>query len=517
MSDTTTVNDCVPIRSTKVAYYWWLTLFFGAHRFYVGKWLTGLLYPVFLLVFISIEAAFTDEEAVYVVGFYFALLLVDAFFIPRSVRRRNEWFEEDFRAHPNRYLIPDSEDIAPWARGQKRKSGSGLRRSFLRVYFFFWLVPFFTGVWAAQLQSLEVLIIPIVVLAAIGLIGTLDRMLEHQPVILEIPGVGPALERVAEMRAHFWEHEPKISRSIWGLFRHWKEYKPYWTLALVVAATVVIEGVIAFEDNTRFIEWIEAGKIVGSAALIGGFVVLANLVPITTLSFHYSLSGKRTRLRFMTVGALVATMLGFYVPSLASLSESIENGAGRVPSYLSRMRLENRLKDPGFRKELQDKIDVFLWYYINKNMDQEQMNENFRSLLMGLVPNDESDAFEIIERDKWAAVVYYHNEAECILNDQQIQIDKDLVVEQVEESKYSLLAVVVKNTDLRKMSKLQDLPDNLEFEDFDTLEDTEKLNVIAYVNNRQIFYQWDESLDNYIDQPECRASLLCDENAGGCY
>ena len=527
MSEKTTVKGSAPSLSNKLAYFWWLTLFFGAHRFYLGKWLTAILYPLFFLVFIGVIDFLTLDQVIFTLLFYLALLLVDAFFIPRWVRQRNEWFQQDFKAHPNRYTISDSQDIAPWARGQTRKSNFGLIGSIILVYFFFWFVPYITGVWAAELQSLEVLIIPIVVIAAIGLIGTLDQMLKHQPAILEIPGAGPALERVAAMRAHFWQHEPKISRSIWGLFRHPKQYKPYWTLTLVVAATVVIEGFIAYENNTQFIELTEAAMIVGIAALMAGFIVLANLVPITTLSFHYSLSGKRTRLRFMTVGALVATILG-YNTSLTSLTSSTplaeqgESAAGKIPSFLSRKRLENRMKNPVFRTALRSNMDVFLWYYLNEDIDQAQMNEEFRRLLIGIMPNDESDAFEIIERDEWAAVVYYHAEAGCnfddqkISSDQSLEIDQDVLVEQVELPKYSPLAVVVKNTGLLKLAKLQYLPEHLEFEDFEMLEDNKKLDVIAYVNDRMIYYQWDKFLNTYIDQPACHTSLLCDETTVGC-
>lgn len=518
MGNTSSSNASAPTISVRVAYFWWLSLFFGAHRFYVGKWLTALAYPVFILVFLTFADALTTEQFDYFGLTYLGFLLLDACLIPRWVRQRNAWFEEDFRTHPSRYLIPDTDDIAPWARGQSRKEKSGLRRGVFRVYFFFWLVPFFTGISAAELHSLEVLIIPIVVLAAIGLISTLDRMLVHQPVILEIPGVGPALERVADMRAYFWNNEPKVSRSIWGMFRHWKEFKPYWTLALVVAATVVIEGVISYVDNTQYIGLMAAAKIVGSAALIAGFVVLANLVPITALSFHYSLSGKRTRLRFMTAGALVATVLGFYIqPYLFG----DEKGSGKIPSYLSQVRLEERMKDADFRQELLLKMDVFLWYYINQNIDVKTMNEDFRSLLKGLVPNDESDAFEIMEREDWAAVLYYHSGASCNLEDEpgspdQLVDDQAVSTDQDVIPRYSLLAVVVKNTDLLKIAKLQYLPDELAYEDFDSLDDERKLAIIEYVNNRMIYYQWDDFLKEYIAQPECQSSLLCDDAFGGC-
>ncbi len=508
MNSESTSGESVPVRSARKAYFWWLTLLFGAHRFYVGKWLTALVYPISVLIVIFIPDL-PETQLGYFSMAYLAFLIVDACFIPRWVRQRNAWFAEDFKTHPNRYLIADSDDIAPWARGQSKKGNLGLRSSAFRVYFFFWIVPLFTGLWARELHSLEVLIIPIIVVAAIGLINTLDKMLEHQPVILEIPGVGPALERVADMRAHFWDNEPKIGSSVWGLFRHWKEYRPYWTLAFVVAATVVIESVISFGDNTARIETVETIKIIGSAALIAAFVVMVNLVPITTLSFHYSLSGKRTRLRFMTIGAVVATIFGFYIqPYMAGDIE----GAGKIPSYLSQQRLENRMKDEGFRKELYDKIDMFLWYNINKGRDTKEMNEDFRSLLKGIAPNDEPDAFEIQEYDEWAAVLYYHSDAQCRLTvDPSIETDEALI------PKYSVLTVMVKNTDAVKIHTFNNLPEELRFEDFEVLEDFKKLEIVDYISQRMIFYQWADFLDGFVFKKECQSSLLCEGGFGACH
>lgn len=499
MIDSISEDESAPTRSVRVAYFWWLTLLFGAHRFYVGKWLTALVYPVLVLLFIAFLAWFTPDQMLYFGLFYFALLLVDAYIIPRLVRQRNEWFAEDLRVHPDRYLIPDSDDIAPWARGHLKKEGSTFGNA-TRAYFFFWFVPLLTGVVAAQLHSLELLIIPIVVLGAIGLIGTLDQILEHHPTVLEIPGVGPAIERVAAMRAHFWEYEPKISSAIWGLFRHWRKFRPYWTLALIVAATVIIESVISYNDNFDHIETTDAAWIIGFTAVLAGAVVLANLVPITALSFHYSLSGKRTRLRFMTVGAFVATIMGY---TLSSIEEDHQRGAGTSPSYLSAIRLEKRLEDQGFREELMVKMDVFLWYYINENIDPKVMNDDLRNLLAGTAPNDETKAFEIIENDEWAAMVYYHDTAKCNLKEPDEGVDPSL------QQKYSLLAAVIKNTEDVKLAKLVEFQDGTNYEDIDIIE------LIDYVSTKQIFYRWNETLDHYVSKPECR-SLLCGGAFGKC-
>jgi len=494
MSETETRQEAIPTRSKTAAYLWWITLFFGAHRFYLRKWKTALLYPVSLVVVLTFIEQITEDQLGYFGLAYLAMLLIDACLIPRWVRQRNEWFAEDFKVHPNRYLIPDSADIAPWARGHERNDHSSFLGSAFRVYFFYWFVPFLTGVAAAWLNSLELLIIPIVVLGTIGLINTLDRMLAHHPAVLEIPGVGPAIERVAEMRAHFWDHEPRIGSAVWGLFRHWKQFKPYWTLAVIVAVTIVIEGVITYESNNQFIDLTDTVEIVGITALLAGALILLNLVPITALSFHYSLSGKRTRLRFMTVGALIATLVGY---TSSSFIQTRADGAGTNPSPISAWRLEKRMEHPDFREQLAVKADVFLWYYINEDFDADVMNEDFRNLLLGLAPNDESSAFEIVENDEWAAVLYHHSNGKCNLTVWGDEIDPALV------PKYSLLAFVIKNTELVQRAKVDEFMNNPVYEDSDLLE------MVNFVSSKHIFYSWDDFLSDYIVNPDCH-SLLYD-------
>jgi hypothetical protein len=325
---------------------------------------------------------------------------------------------------------------------------------------------------------------------------------------MEIPGVGPAIERVAAMRAHFWEQEPKILTAVWGLFRHWREFKPYWTLALIVAATVVIEGVIAYKANTEYIGWVQGGRIVGLTALLAGVVVLVNLVPITALSFHYSLSGKRTRLKFMTVGALVATIFGF---NFLSLIPGTGEAEGSKASLISQWRIEERMKDPKFRHELQGKLDMFLWYYhdlLGETLSAEEwedLNQEFRAVLSGLAPNDEPSAFEILDRGPWLGVIYYHSDATC-------NLDKPAGAGAVDAENaavlpgYSLLAVAFKNTEDVRRVTLQQVQERPDYEELDPLE------VVDYVNSASILYEWDEALDDLVANTDCR-SLLHDRGS----
>jgi hypothetical protein len=370
-----------------------------------------------------------------------------------------------------------------------KKQGSVLANTF-RNYLFFWIIPGLTGTAAAQFRSLELLTIPIVILVSIGLLDSLDQKLARYPAVLEIPGVGPALERVASLRAHYWENEPKIRSAFKQLFLQARtQYKPYWGLAGIIAATVIIEGVITFEDNTSYIPPLGAVEIVGTAAVVAAVVALINLVPITALSYHYSLSGNRRRLGFMTVGALVATITG-YAGNDFFFSEDARNpGSGTLPSYLSAQRLAKRMQDPAFGEELLVKMDVFLNYYINTEIPEEVMREDLGNLLVGIAPNDEPSAFGVLVSDRWAGILYHHAGAGCSSEGY---------------NNFSLLAVVSIPTEEQRITELELLAND---------ENNPILDVVDYIARKEIYYSWNDvpevpgGLHEYITSEDCQSLI----------
>ena len=473
-----------PTRSLKKAYALLLIGFLGAHRFYLGKWLTGTLY--LCVTFLWLVFVVEEPEAAEVLAWLMLILLViDSIFLSKQVGRRNKNLADEFESHPERFIIAEDDHIAPWARGREKKSSSGFLANTIRTYSFFLVLPAVTGGAAAQLHSLELLIIPIVILVAIGLLGSLDQTLNRFPTILEIPGVGPALERISALRAHYWEHEPKIGRAFFGLFRQaGSEYKPYWSLASIVMATVIIEGVITIPDNT-YIEWYTVVGIVAITAVFAAVVTLINLVPLTALTFHYALSGKRTRIGFMTVAALIATVAGY----TGSTLQENQSGGGNLPSYLSELRLEERMKNPDFRWELVKKMDVFLNYYISAGFDDATMRTELGNLLKSLAPNDESDAFGIIDSDRWAGVLYHHDEALCGTQG---------------FNNYSLLAVVYKPSVEERIVALNKL---------DADENVDVFELIKRMNEKNIAYSKSQiplELYDHILSEDCR-TLICDK------
>ena len=388
----------------------------GIHRFYVGKWRSGSLFFVGNMIMLFMAGVFIENDLVAysILSVWLLIFLLDGWFLRQWVTDFNQSSIDDYELHPQRYTIEDSERIAPWARGRAKKVKLGFFASKIRImrnYFFFLILPGINGWAASEYESVELLMIPIVILIIIGLIGSLDKTLSRYPTIQEIPGVGQALGRVEEMRKLYWEKEPNVIGAFWGLFRRaGKEYKPYWGIASIVFATVVINGLMSYEENSEYIDTFVAAKIVLFTALFAGIVILINLVPITALSFHYSLSGKTTRLGFMTLLAIMSTVLMY---TTANLRSHEHGGTGSVPTYLSGARLEERMKDTEFQEELKKRITFFFSYYVEQNTPEQEQSAVLSDLLSNLAPNDESSAFGVIVEEKWTAILYHHSKGQC--------------------------------------------------------------------------------------------------------
>ena len=432
----------LPSRSMLNAYVLLLPgVFFGIHRFYVGKWRTGLLYLPGLFFLLFLIADLLPEDVVFEVFklIFLAVLLADGWFLRRWVAEFNQKFVTEYEMYPERYQIEDAEHIAPWARGRAKKVKLGLIariNKLSRNYVFFLILPFANGLAASHFESVELLMIPIVILIIIGLIGSLDKTLVRYPTIQEIPGVGQALGRVDAMRKLYWEKEPNVLGAFKGLFmKAGKEYKPYWGIASIVFASVIISGLMSHEVNLAFIDPYVAVKIIGFTAMFAAAVILVNLVPVTALSFHYSLSGKTTRLGFMTLLAIFATFSGFigekklvtvieFVFGDEFSTEETTDGSGAIPKYLSRKRIDERMKHADFQKELKKRMAFFLGYYMEPKtteieIDQKpveiELREVFSDLMSKLAPNDESTAFGVFVEDEWLAIVYHHDNGQCYI------------------------------------------------------------------------------------------------------
>lgn len=394
------------MKSVKLAYLLWITAgFFGAHRWYVGKWATAVAYFGVLMLVLAGGLVF---ELFLVLCL---ALVVDAFLIPGLVRKRNEALAEEFREHPERFVAADLEDVAPWARGRSR-SGIAYRLGTPVRVLAFVLLPAVAGTMAVWLGTYELVIFPIVILLATGLVSSLDRIVVRYPTLSEIPGLDSALERVQEMRRYYWEHEPGVLRTFAGLFgKAFGAYRPYWKLVGAMILAVAVETVLTYRDN--YPPYLGIADAVLEFLVLAAFVALTALVvlvPLTTLSFRYSLSGKRRRLRVLTVCGLAICGSVFLASYLFERSDG-------QPTVSSASLLESRMANPEFRKNLKTKLEAFLKYYATsetQSLSRSDLTKQLRESIAAVAVNDESEAFEFLSGKTFYAVAYKHGSGPCV-------------------------------------------------------------------------------------------------------
>lgn len=385
-------------KSVKTTYLLWLTAgFFGAHRWYLGRWATALTYFVMLML------VMTGGLVLELVALLGIALLIDAALIPKMVRKRNEELAVEFEEHPERFVVLEHDDtLAPWA--QNPRTGIAYKLSTPIRIFAFVALPASAATLAVQFQTYELVVFPMVILLATGLVGSLDQIAARYPALAEIPGLDAALGRVKELRLYYWENEPRVWQSFMGVF---KKNLPYWKIILVVLFAVAIETVVSYASNyPPYLDpsnAVEAFFVLGITASIG---VLINLVPLTVLSFRYSLSGKRNRLRVLTVAALMASAVGFVTAHQLEKDDD-------VPSLMSGIRLEMRMTKPDFREDLKKKISAFLTYYTH--FESDNYTKQLRESLAGIAKNDEIDAFEFLYGEYFLGVAYKAEGGPCSL------------------------------------------------------------------------------------------------------
>jgi len=415
-----------PTRSIKIAYLLLIPPLglLGIHRFYLGRWVSGIVYSsVFLLAFINIELI------IYLC--LFVGVVVDAFFLPGIVTRANDRLREEYIEHPDHFTVSQEEPIAPWAQEQKNGFLQAMGAP-LRVLQFLALCVLFTFV-MLLVENPEFILFLVITLLAAGLITSLDQVVVRYPALRNLPGIEEALDRVVEMREYYWRNEPKFSGSLIGMItRARTEYKPYWKIVGLMALAIVLDAFFSFSDDyAPHLGMEDAMAIIVFHLLLTLLAVFLVLSPVSALSFHYSLSGKRIRLRVLTVVALVLIGATFFGGRVLVREPGFVN-------LLSDMRLSSRMENEEFQSALSESVSMFLFYsyykpgYPNRDSlgmvcrkgDDEmppcEPTNKLRELLKGLTPNSENQAFEVVDMtydsvekpETWLRAIRYELEDE---------------------------------------------------------------------------------------------------------
>lgn len=400
-------DHTAPVKSLKVAYALLPTTgWVGGHRIYLGHWLSALLYPLILF------AALLSLEW-WIVFILAAALLVDAALLPRLTTNTNNRILDRHERDPQHYHREDDESIAPWARAEATEPLDTIKGLF-RVLVFI-TIPVLYACLMVFLGTAELIVFPVVILLATGLVTSLDQITRRHPSLLELPAVEDALEHVQRMKAFYWENEPPVRTPGIRVFtRATTEFRPYWRIVGLMVLAILVDFAFSYSDDYEpYLTLESASTTIAAQIIFCAYAVLVLLSQLSAVSFHYSLSGKRIRLRFLTLVALALTGLFTWV------AMDLENDPGEV-SILSDWRLTDRLENPEFQAELANYSSMFIRYYEPPVADMDksfvkaeestvcdtfekrnlcQPTQQLRKVLKGIAPNNESEAFQVF--DTW--------------------------------------------------------------------------------------------------------------------
>jgi hypothetical protein len=299
-------------------------------------------------------------------------------------------------------------EIAPWARQRKRgrQRFSDIISAPLRVLTFVF-APASAAFGAVFTQLPELVVFPVFVLLATGFISSLPALVERYTVLGNIPGIDFAISQYDRLRAYYFEHEPTIFASVLGvLARAFTEYRPYWNFVGLMSVVLVIDIAVSYGDTyPPYLSVGDAAYVLAMQIFFVCLITMSVLVPLTAVSFRYNLSGKRGRLRVMSLIALAMIGLAVWI---GMETEQDDN----EPSLLSQERIQLRMEKPDFREDLRETMEMFLVYNTFLEDTSAELTEKFQNLLRGIAPGDEAEAFAVTKYDdvfsegSWLGVRY---------------------------------------------------------------------------------------------------------------
>ena len=374
---------------------WFFGGWIGLHRFYLGRWFTGLLYAFSL-------------------GLFGIGWLVDALLLPRMLARRIEEKREQ-AVEEEAYLASIGESaeeveedmLAPWAKDGKSSIGDKLM--FLPELAFFTFAPMLIVVTAGILGQWMIAAMVPIILVLTSFIRFAIRFL---PRYEERLGKVPILKDVLGLFRNFYEfyreNKPRsllfyifypITGPIALLFSEnaRKEIKMYMQIFGVVAVALFVSGV----KDYRYLypPHLGASEAIGliiAQLFIVFFLLICMIMPMITSSFRMSLSGQSVRLKQMTFFALLlAVPMGGFL---------ITTSYGKAP-FQAEQIMKSKMKKQSFRKALYDRAAMFLQYQAKHKkravperpeVDKE-LTWAFRKHMKGGLPSGQHLVFHVMK------------------------------------------------------------------------------------------------------------------------
>ncbi len=356
---------------------WAILGWLGAHRFYLGRWVSGLLY-LFSLGGFGIGWA------------------VDIFTLRSAVDQKNAVSES-------------THELAPWASDTR----FGLF-DFVCRWAFFVIGPSVFVVLCVIFSQAELLFVMLFTLVVCGLFGNMQQTIERLNKLERIPLVRSAVLVIKQLHDFYYENQP---RSFWfyllgpitlpiawirsAAFR--KETSLYLRFFVTILGAVLINQVRLIPTTYRYhsfssiLIWV---VVQIAAALLISWVILT---PILTTTYTFNLSGRRRRLRVLSLSALcVACSTGLVAGAITFVNHE--------PSFVSFTLISTRLNDSAFQERLSHSSRLFLEHYVDripKPLDDfypmashPELTKRYQDeVLSTLTKRDEAKVFRVFTMD----------------------------------------------------------------------------------------------------------------------
>lgn len=377
-----------PKTSYKTAYlllfmFGWL----GAHRYYLRRWLSGLLYTFTFGFF----------------GLGIAADLLLTFFMVREARAREIGL--DLTATPSLAIAPQ------WAQTTDRTNYIGLA---LRLILFVALPPALVMMAIAFRLDLLVALTTFLLLFAF-VVGSIDLGLTNaekmgeNPIIQRIPFLTTVLTTIRSFQDHYTEHKPRS--VIYYLFfpivgfpmmlfskKARAEFRVYWAIILLLGSGILWDAV----NNYSLIYPPYTGPRELFIYTIGSlfFVLILSTsmtMPTVTTSFYLSMTGRQRTLR------IIAGITALFTFSIAFVAYRERT---QWVSPRANITLPAKLEHERFRRELRPLVEMFTLYYAPRNslelcarqgvLYSEEQTYLLRRSLAGLFRPEERPALHLL-------------------------------------------------------------------------------------------------------------------------
>lgn len=441
-------------KSYTITYILW-ALFgvIGGHRFYLGKWFTGLLY-------------------LFSFGLFFYGWLFDLIWLFFMVKNHNQPQQEEEKYFLKKLTI--TPELAPWASIQRKNFFVNLLNSIDGIFrtIIFIIFPVFTAFFAYFFDAFELLAFLVIVLFMTGYIGSIKKGLgsiedffSKNKHLSRIPLLPEILDRFKEFYDFYYEYKPSnplsyILYPIFGLIsltyskKSRKEFGLFVQLIVLIMIALALENLVNFDD--KFLPYLEPLDVIGLIILttVVTFITIpVFLMPTISSSFYLKLSGRNTLNRWLaTLGIVLG--IGTYYFAI--------NDPDMAP-VMAEHRLEAKAKKENFQNDFYDTNQMILNHYIKKAvwekegiayvMKDNNLTKKYRNHIQSIIHKEEAKALIILklETQNHAALAVKYTSDNFLL----YIIDKDKRI----YSHWNALPIELQNQFILKQDYHADTPE----------------------------------------------------------